>query len=150
MWITKLCEQVIRKQKTYNAIDNLPQSRAPCKISFRGVKLVTPRLIWTMSKNHRTTQGDLMMHLQRAKIKATEVIISNTLRWQRIKSRSSKHVSLLNPVHVQTRLKFACAKVNVLQFSWRRCNWENPVIFQNKIFFQNKKMFRFRQEIKQN
>ena len=53
---------IIRKWKTYKSTDNLPQSGAPRKISPREVKMITR----TVSKNPRTTQGDLVNDLQRA------------------------------------------------------------------------------------
>ncbi len=53
---------IIRKWKTYKTTDNLPRSGAPCKISPRGVKMITR----TVSKNPRTTRGDLVNDLQRA------------------------------------------------------------------------------------
>ncbi len=46
---------IIRKSKTYKTTDNLPRSGAPRKISPRGVKMITR----TVSKNPRTTRGDL-------------------------------------------------------------------------------------------
>ncbi len=53
---------IIRKWKTYKTTDNLPRSGAPRKISPRGVKMITR----TVSKNPRTTRGDLVNDLQRA------------------------------------------------------------------------------------
>uniref|UniRef100_A0A8C7MIA5 Sleeping Beauty transposase HTH domain-containing protein n=1 Tax=Oncorhynchus kisutch TaxID=8019 RepID=A0A8C7MIA5_ONCKI len=50
---------IIRKWKTYKTTDNLPRSGAPCKISPRGVKIITR----TASKNPRTTRGDLVNDL---------------------------------------------------------------------------------------
>ncbi len=47
---------IIRKWKTYKTTDNLPRSGAPRKISPRGVKMITR----TVSKNPRTTRGDLV------------------------------------------------------------------------------------------
>ncbi|CDR00086.1 unnamed protein product, partial [Oncorhynchus mykiss] len=52
---------IIRKWKTYKTTDNLPRSGAPRKISPRGVKMIT-RMV---SKNPRTTRGDLVNDLQR-------------------------------------------------------------------------------------
>ncbi len=57
---------IIRKCKTYKTTDNLPRSGAPCKISPRGVKMITR----TVSKNPRTTRWDLVNDLQRAGTKA--------------------------------------------------------------------------------
>uniref|UniRef100_A0A4W5JQV5 Transposase Tc1-like domain-containing protein n=1 Tax=Hucho hucho TaxID=62062 RepID=A0A4W5JQV5_9TELE len=64
---------IIRKWKTYKTTDNLPRSGAPRKISPRGVKMITR----TVSKNPRTTRGDLVNDLQRA---GTKIICSPTLR----------------------------------------------------------------------
>uniref|UniRef100_A0A8C7HIG2 ATP-binding cassette sub-family A member 5-like n=1 Tax=Oncorhynchus kisutch TaxID=8019 RepID=A0A8C7HIG2_ONCKI len=61
----------------------------------------------TVSKNPRTTRGDLVNDLQRAGTKVTKPTISNTLRRQGLKSCSARRVPLLKPVHVQARLKFA-------------------------------------------
>ncbi len=58
---------IIRKWKTYKTTDNLPRSGAPRKISPRGVKMITR----TVSKNPRTTRGDLVNDLQRAGTKVT-------------------------------------------------------------------------------
>ena len=63
---------IIRKWKTYKTTDNLPRSGAPRKISPRGVKMITR----TVSKNPRTTRGDLVNDLQRAGTKVTKPTIS--------------------------------------------------------------------------
>ncbi len=65
---------IIRKWTTYKTTDNLPRSGAPRKISPRGVKMITR----TVSKNPRTTRGDLVNDLQRAGTKVTKANISNT------------------------------------------------------------------------
>ncbi|KAK3575538.1 hypothetical protein QTP86_029282, partial [Hemibagrus guttatus] len=65
---------IIRKWKTYKTTDNLPPSGAPRKISPRGVKMITR----TVSKNPRTTRGDLVNDLQKAGTKVTKATISNT------------------------------------------------------------------------
>ncbi|KAK3511579.1 hypothetical protein QTP70_010692 [Hemibagrus guttatus] len=94
---------IIRKWKTYKTTDNLPRSGAPRKISPRGVKMITR----TVSKNPRTTRGNLVNDQQRAGTKVTKATISNTLRRQGLKSCSARRVPLLKPVHVRARLKFA-------------------------------------------
>ena len=71
---------IIRKWKTYKTTDNLPRSGAPRKISPHGVKMITR----TVSKNPRTTRGDLVNDLQRAGTKVTKATISNTLRQIRL------------------------------------------------------------------
>ncbi len=76
---------IIRKWKTYKTTDNLPRSGAPRKISPRGVKMITR----TVSKNPRTTRGDLVNDLQRAGTKVTKATISNTLRRQGLNGRMS-------------------------------------------------------------
>ncbi len=60
--------------RTWKTTDNLPRSGAPRKISPRGVKMITR----TVSKNPRTTRGDLVNDLQRAGTKVTKDTISNT------------------------------------------------------------------------
>ncbi len=67
---------IIRKWKTYKTTDNLPRSGAPRKT--RGVKMITR----TVSKNPRTTRGDVVNDLQRAGTKVTKATISNTLHRQ--------------------------------------------------------------------
>ncbi|KAI3360728.1 hypothetical protein L3Q82_012871 [Scortum barcoo] len=94
--------------------DNLPRSGAPRKISPRGVKMITR----TVSKNPRTTRGDLVNDLQRAGTKVTKATISNTLRRQGLKSCSARRVPLLKPVHVQARLKFAREHLDDPEEDW--------------------------------
>ncbi|KAK3570525.1 hypothetical protein QTP86_022067 [Hemibagrus guttatus] len=105
---------IIRKWKTYKTTDNLPRSGAPHKISPRGVKMITR----TMSKNPRTTRGDLVNDLQRAGTKVTKATISNTLRRQGLKSCSARRVPLLKPVHVWARLKFAREHLDDPEEDW--------------------------------
>ncbi len=105
---------IIRKWKTYKTTDNLPRSGAPRKISPRGVKMITR----TVSKNPRTTRGDLVNDLQRAGTKVTKATISNTLHRQGLKSCSARRVPLLKPVHVQARLKFAREHLDDPEEDW--------------------------------
>jgi len=112
---------IIRKWKTYKTTDNLPPSGAPRKISSRGVKMITR----TVSKNPRTTRGDLVNDLQRAGTKVTKVTISNTLRRQGIKSCSARRVPLLKPVHVQARLKFAREHMDDTAEDWENVMWSD-------------------------
>ncbi|KAK3516557.1 hypothetical protein QTP70_022054 [Hemibagrus guttatus] len=105
---------IIRKWKTYKTTDNLPRSGAPRKISPRGVKMITR----TVSKNPRTTRGDLVNDLQRAGTKVTKATISNTLRRQGLKSCSARHVPLLKPVHVRAHLKFAREHLDDPEEDW--------------------------------
>ncbi len=112
---------IIRKWKTYKTTDNLPRSGAPRKISPRGVKMITR----TVSKNPRTTQGDLVNDLQRAGTKATKATISNTLRRQGLKSCSARRVPLLKPVHVQARLKFAREHLDDPEEDWENVIWSD-------------------------
>ncbi len=105
---------IIRKWKTYKTTDNIPRSGTPRKISPRGVKMIT-RIV---SKNPRTTRGDLVNDLQRAGTKVTKATISNTLRRQGLKSCSARRVPLLKPVHVQARLKFAREHLDDPEEDW--------------------------------
>ncbi len=112
---------IIRKWKTYKTTDNLPRSGAPRKISPRGVKMITR----TVSKNPRTTRGDLVNDLQRAGTKVTKATISNTLRRQGLKSCSARRVPLLKPVHVQARLKFAREHLDDPEEDWENVIWSD-------------------------
>ena len=112
---------IIRKWKTYKTTDNLPRSGAPRKISPCGVKTITR----TVSKNPRTTRGDLVNDLQRAGTKVTMATISNTLRHQGLKSCSARRVPLLKPVHVQARLKFAREHLDDPEEDWENVIWSD-------------------------
>ncbi|KAK3531747.1 hypothetical protein QTP70_027293, partial [Hemibagrus guttatus] len=112
---------IIRKWKTYKTTDNLPRSGAPRKISPRGVKMITR----TVSKNPRTTRGDLVNDLQRAETKVTKATISNTLRRQGLKSCSARRVPLLKPVHVRARLKFAREHLDDPEEDWENVIWSD-------------------------
>ncbi|KAK3515337.1 hypothetical protein QTP70_017194, partial [Hemibagrus guttatus] len=112
---------IIRKWKTYKTTDNLPRSGAPRKISPRGVKMITRRV----SKNPRTTRGDLVNDLQRAGTKVTKATISNTLRRQGLKSCSARRVPLLKPVHVRARLKFAREHLDDPEEDWENVIWSD-------------------------
>ncbi|KAK3568583.1 hypothetical protein QTP86_009307 [Hemibagrus guttatus] len=112
---------IIRKWKTYKTTDNLPRSGAPRKISPRGVKMITR----TVSKNPRTTRGDLVNDLQRAGTKVTKATISNTLRRQGLKSCSARHVPLLKPVHVRACLKFAREHLDDPEEDWENVIWSD-------------------------
>ncbi|KAK3511303.1 hypothetical protein QTP70_000274 [Hemibagrus guttatus] len=112
---------IIRKWKTYKTTDNLPRSGAPCKISPRGVKMITR----TVSKNPRTTRGDLVNDLQRAGTKVTKATISNTLRRQGLKSCSARRVPLLKPVHVRARLESAREHLDDPEEDWENVIWSD-------------------------
>ncbi|KAK3546864.1 hypothetical protein QTP86_003756 [Hemibagrus guttatus] len=105
----------------YKTTDNLPRSEAPRKISPRGVKTITR----TVSKNPRTTWGDLVNDLQRAGTKVTKATISNTLRRQGLKSCSARRVPLLKPVHVRARLKFAREHLDDPEEDWENVTWSD-------------------------
>ncbi|KAI3361556.1 hypothetical protein L3Q82_013693 [Scortum barcoo] len=119
---------IIRKWKTYKTTDNLPRSGAPCKISPRGVKMITR----TVSKNPRTTRGDLVNDLQRAGTKVTKATISNTLRRQGLKSCSARRVPLLKPVHVQACLKFAREHLDDPEEDWENVIWDQDRLIRVK------------------
>ncbi|KAK3545498.1 hypothetical protein QTP70_007744 [Hemibagrus guttatus] len=112
---------IIRKWKTYKTTDNLPRSGAPRKISPCGVKMITR----TVSKNPRTTRGDLVNDLQRAGTKVTKATISNTLRHQGLKSCSARRVPLLKPVHVRAHLKFAREHLDDPEEDWENVIWSD-------------------------
>ncbi|KAJ4937749.1 hypothetical protein JOQ06_002380 [Pogonophryne albipinna] len=69
------------------------------------------------SQNHT---GDLVNDLQRAGTKVTKATISNTLRRQGLKSCSARRVPLLQPVHVQARLKFAREHLDDPEEDWEK------------------------------
>uniref|UniRef100_A0A4W5KKQ5 Transposase Tc1-like domain-containing protein n=1 Tax=Hucho hucho TaxID=62062 RepID=A0A4W5KKQ5_9TELE len=121
IWSDETKIELIRKWKTYKTTDNLPRSGAPRKISPRGVKMITR----TVSKNPRTTRGDLVNDLQRAGTKVTKPTISNTLRRQGLKSCSARRVPLLKPVHVQARLKFAREHLDDPDEDWENVIWSD-------------------------
>ncbi|KAI3361862.1 hypothetical protein L3Q82_001982 [Scortum barcoo] len=79
----------------------------------------------TVSKNPRTTRGDLVNDLQRAGTKVTKATISNTLRHQGLKSCSARCVPLLKPVHVQARLKFAREHLDDPEEDWETVIWSD-------------------------
>ncbi|CAJ0941715.1 unnamed protein product, partial [Ranitomeya imitator] len=112
---------IIRKWKTYKTTDNLPRSGAPCKIPPRGVRMITR----TVSKNPRTTRGDLVNELQRAGTNVTRPTISNTLRHHGLRSCSARRVPLLKPVHVRARLKFAREHLDDPEEFWENVLWSD-------------------------
>ncbi|KAK3538506.1 hypothetical protein QTP86_006644 [Hemibagrus guttatus] len=112
---------IIRKWKTYKTTDNLPRCGAPRKFSPHGVKMITR----TLSKNPRTTRGDLVNDLQRAGTKVKKATISNTLRRQGLKSCSARRVPLLKPVHVRARLKFAREHLDDPEEDWENVIWSD-------------------------
>ncbi|KAK3562696.1 hypothetical protein QTP86_005323 [Hemibagrus guttatus] len=79
----------------------------------------------TVSKNPRTTRGDLVNGLQRAGTKVTKATISNTLRRQGLKSCSARRVPLLKPVHVRARLKFAREHLDDPEEDWENVIWSD-------------------------
>ncbi|CAJ0938490.1 unnamed protein product [Ranitomeya imitator] len=112
---------IIRKWKTYKTTDNLPRSGAPRKIPPRGVRMITR----TVSKNPRTTRGDLVNELQRAGTNVTRPTISNTLRHHGLRSCSARRVPLLKPVHVRARLKFAREHLDDPEEFWENVLWSD-------------------------
>ncbi|KAJ4930549.1 hypothetical protein JOQ06_024859 [Pogonophryne albipinna] len=70
----------------------------------------------TVSKNPRTTRGDLVNDLQRAGTKVTKATISNTLRRQGLKSCSARRV--------QARLKFAREHLDDPEEDWENVIWD--------------------------
>ncbi|KAK3535335.1 hypothetical protein QTP70_008564 [Hemibagrus guttatus] len=91
------------------------------KISPRGVKMITR----TVSKNPRTTRGDLVNDLQRAGTKVPKATISNTLCRQGLKSCSARRVPLLKPVHVRAHLKFAREHLDDPEEDWENVIWSD-------------------------
>ncbi|KAK3515259.1 hypothetical protein QTP70_013040 [Hemibagrus guttatus] len=89
----------------------------------------------TVSKNPRTTRGDLVNDLQRAGTKVTKATISNTLRRQGLKSCSARRVPLLKPVHVRARLKFAREHLDDPEEDWENVIWSDET--KIKLFGKN-------------
>ncbi|CAJ0960556.1 unnamed protein product, partial [Ranitomeya imitator] len=112
---------IIRKWKTYKTTDNLPRSGAPRKIPPRGVRMITR----TVSKNPRTTRGDLVNELQRAGTNVTRPTISNTLHHHGLRSCSARRVPLLKQVHVRARLKFAREHLDDPEEFWENVLWSD-------------------------
>ncbi|CAJ0949011.1 unnamed protein product, partial [Ranitomeya imitator] len=112
---------IIRKWKTYKTTDNLPRSGAPRKIPPRGVRMITR----TVSKNPRTTRGDIVNELQRAGTNVTRPTISNTLRHHGLRSCSARRVPLLKQVHVRARLKFAREHLDDPEEFWENVLWSD-------------------------
>lgn len=76
----------------------------------------------TVSKNARTTLGDRVNDLQKAGTKVAKTTISNIVRNQGLKSYS---VTLLNPLHVQARLKFAWKHLDDSEADWENGIWSD-------------------------
>ncbi|CDQ61346.1 unnamed protein product [Oncorhynchus mykiss] len=69
----------------------------------------------TVSKNPRTTRGDLVNDLQRAGTKVTKPTIRNTLRRQGLKSCSARRV----------RLKFPREHLDDPEEDWENVIWSD-------------------------
>ncbi len=67
---------IIRKWKKHKITVNLPRTGAPCKISPRGVSVITR----TVRNQPRTTREDLANDLKAAGTIVTKKTICNTLR----------------------------------------------------------------------
>ncbi len=116
---------IIRKWKTYKTTDNLPRSGAPRNDLTPWGENYAKMITRTVSKNPRTTRGDLVNDLQRAGTKVTKATISNTLRRQGLKSCSARRVPLLKPVHVQAHLKFAREHLGDPEEDWENVIWSD-------------------------
>ncbi|CAJ0967625.1 unnamed protein product [Ranitomeya imitator] len=79
----------------------------------------------TVSKNPRTTRGDLVNELQRAGTNVTRPTISNTLRHHGLRSCSARRVPLLKQVHVRARLKFAREHLDDPEEFWENVLWSD-------------------------
>ncbi|CAJ0943764.1 unnamed protein product [Ranitomeya imitator] len=90
-----------------------------------GVKKATNDHKNVVSKNPRTTRGDLVNELQRAGTNVTRPTISNTLRHHGLRSRSARRVPLLKPVHVRARLKFAREHLDDPEEFWENVLWSD-------------------------
>ncbi|XP_053157540.1 zinc finger protein 397-like [Hemicordylus capensis] len=76
---------IIRKWKKHKITVNLPRSGAPCKISPHGVAMI----MRTVTKQPRTTRGELVNDLRAAGTIVTKKTIGNTLRREGLKSCSA-------------------------------------------------------------
>uniref|UniRef100_A0A8C1LME9 Transposase Tc1-like domain-containing protein n=1 Tax=Cyprinus carpio TaxID=7962 RepID=A0A8C1LME9_CYPCA len=112
---------IIGKWKKFKMTVNLPQTRAPCKISPRGVSLILRKV----RDQPRTTREDLVNDLKRAGTTVSTVTISNTPHRHGLKSCSACKVPLLKPTHVQAHLKFAKDHLDDPEEAWEKVMWSD-------------------------
>ncbi len=91
---------IIRKWKKHKITVNLPRTGVPCKISPRGVSMITR----TVRNQPRTTREDLVSDLKASETIVTKKTVGNTLRREGLKSCRACKVPLLKKAHVQARL----------------------------------------------
>ncbi len=108
---------IIHKWKKHKITVNLPRTGAPCKISPRGVSMITR----TVRNQPRTTREDLVNDPKAAGTIVTKKTIGNTLRREGLKSCSARKVPLLKKAHVQARLMFA----NDSEENWVKVLWSD-------------------------
>ncbi len=116
---------IIRKWKKFKMTVNLPRTRAPCKISPRGVSMILRKV----RDQPRTTCEDLVNYLKRAGTTVSTVTISKTLHHHGLKSCSTRNVPLLKPAHVQACLKFAKDHLDDQEEAWEKvmCSDETKI-----------------------
>ncbi len=113
---------IIRKWKKHKITANLPRTGAPCKISPRGVSMITR----TVRNQPRTTREDLVNDLKAAGTIVTKKTIGNTLRREGLESCSARKLPLLKKAHVLVRLKFA----NDSEENWVKVLWSDETKIQ--------------------
>ncbi len=107
---------IIRKWKKHKITVNLPRIGAPCKISPRGVSMITR----TVRNQPRTTREDLVNDLKAAgtiDTKRKKLVTHYAVK--DLKSCSARKVPLLMKAHVEPRLKFA----NDSEQNWVKVLW---------------------------
>ncbi|KAJ7320069.1 hypothetical protein JRQ81_019580, partial [Phrynocephalus forsythii] len=96
-------------------------SGAPCKISICGVAMI----MRTVTKQPRTTWGELVNDLRAAGTIVTKKTFGNTLHREGLKSCSAHKNPLLKTAHVKAYLQFANAHLNDPQENWVKVLWSD-------------------------
>uniref|UniRef100_A0A3Q3KM81 Uncharacterized protein n=1 Tax=Monopterus albus TaxID=43700 RepID=A0A3Q3KM81_MONAL len=112
---------IVRKWKRLKTTVSLPRTRAPCKISPRGVSL----MIRKVRNQPRTTREELVNDMKRAGTTVSKVTVSRTLRRHGFKSCIAQKVPLLKSSHVQARLKFAKDHLDDPEEAWEKVMWSD-------------------------
>ena len=112
---------IIRKWKKHKITANLPRSRAPRKISPRGISMMMRKV----RDQPSTTQEELVNDLKAFGTTVTKRTISNTLHREGLKSCCARKVPLLKKAHVQACLKFAKEHLDDPKEAWEKVMWSD-------------------------